>query len=411
MLQLRMNDEYRLVLGWLETLSSESAFFRKKEQPSLKEVNRALDLMGRPDKAFKYRVIVGGTAGKGSVCRAIEQTLVQEGITCLMLSSPELQIINERIRLNGQLVSTSDFTESLKTIKTLIETNELILTYYEVVVLAGIYLGNKEGGEILICEVGLGGEFDAVNAVQGPRLCGLTFIGDDHLEILGPERKNIAETKSKIFTQESIFNCTYEQKFSSILKKNSNIEILFIKGIRGKLNKKLARNLLEQIIDTKSFSMAITKLPCRWETMPTDQPINRSTEQPKIILDGAHSLARFEYLIQTKLRKYSGPYTLVLGMQKRHDLRSLASILPYGTNIIWTESGKADCHSAEDLQKAHGVGEVVKNPLEALKKAQLQQLPILVTGSLYLCGQIREAYYPSNLMQEQQTEWPQQDLE
>lgn len=402
-----MNDEYLLVLTWLETLSSENAFFRKKTQPSLEEVNRALDLMGRPDKSFKYRVVIGGTAGKGSVCRIIEQTLVQERITCLMLSSPELQIINERIRLNGCLVSKADFIESLNAIKKVMDNNDLHLTYYEVIVLAGIYLGYKKEVEILICEVGIGGEFDAVNAVQGPRLCGLTFIGDDHLEILGPKQENVAQTKTGIFTQDSIFNCTFEQKFSSIFEKKSSTKITYIKGIKNKLNKKIARKILEQIISTNTFSIPNTKLPCRWETISTKSTQNEGGIEPKIILDGAHSPPRFKYLIQTKLKKHSGPYTLILGLQKRHDLKSFASILPYGTKLIWTESGRTDCYSAEDLQKVYGVGETIKNPLEALKKAQSYQYPILVTGSLYLCGQVREKYYPSSLILEQQTEWPQ----
>ncbi len=392
---LLMDNNYTVMLEWLNQRSSEAAFFRKKAQPSLEEVNRALDRLGRPDKFFKYRVIVGGTAGKGTVCRYIEQTLIQEGLSVALLSSPHLQIVNERIRLNGQLISKNDFSETLARLKNLIETENLNLTYYEILVLAGILIACEKGIEILICEVGLGGEFDAVNAVQGARLCALTFIGDDHLEILGPKLKNIAETKSKIFTHESIFNTSYEQKFRSILNKNSSIDIVYNKGIKQKLNKKIARKICEQIVCSNSIRMSATKLPCRWEKL-----------DEKIRLDGAHSAPRFEYLIETKLQKNKGPYTLILGLQKRHNADAIKFIFPYAKNIIWTESGETDCYSAQELQAIHGVGETIKNPLEALKKAQADDNKILVTGSLYLCGKIRETFYNSADMLEQQTEWP-----
>ncbi len=390
-----MIKDYVSAQQWLGDLSSEAAFFEKKASPSLEEVNRALDLMGRPDKTFKYRVLVGGTAGKGSVCRIIEQALVSEGIKVGLLSSPHLQVVNERIRLNGKIISREDFVTTLSEIKNLIATENLKLTYYEVIVLAGIKIAADQGIKILICEVGLGGEFDAVNAVQGPRLCGLTFIGSDHLEILGPNLADIARTKSKIFTPESVFNCTYEQKFSSILDKNSSIKIDYIKGIKQKLNKKLARKMLEQLIDSRSLTIPKTELPCRWEKLGD-----------KIILDGAHSTPRFKYIEQVKLIKNRGPYTLVLGMQKRHNLESFETIIPYAKNIIWTESGEPDCLSAEVLKKYYKMGEVIRNPLKALKVAQQKNDPILVTGSFYLCGNIRELFYLSKDILDQQTEWP-----
>lgn len=390
-----MNDNYLLAVAWLEKLSSEAAFFRNKGVRSLVEVNRALDTLNRPDRTFTYRIIIGGTAGKGSVCREIEQTLLQENIPVALISSPHLQVVNERIRLNGKLISSSDFGDTILGLKKIVEAHNLHLTYYEVIVLAGILKARQLGLEILICEVGLGGEFDAVNAVMGKRICGLTFIGSDHLEILGPKLENVAETKSKIFTQDSVFNASYEQNFRTILQKNSSLKIEFIKGIKQKLNKKLARKICEHIIGSKAFSMPVVKTPCRWEKV-----------NEKIWLDGAHSTPRFEYLIETKLKKNPGPYTLILGMQNRHESEALNLLFPYAKNVIWTESGEADCRKAEDLRTEHAVGEVIKNPIAALEKARSYNEKILVTGSLYLCGAIRENFFTTEDILEQQTEWP-----
>ena len=383
------------IYNWLNNLSSESAFFRKKTSPSLSTFNRALDGLGRPDNSFKYRIIIGGSAGKGTVCRYLEAGILELGTQVTLVSSPHLQTVHERIRHNGKLIADDQLKDALSDVKKLMSDNKLSLTYYEVMVLAGIISAVKNKSEILVCEVGLGGEFDAVNAVQGPRLCGLTFIGDDHLEILGPERENIAETKSKIFTQESIYNISYEQEFRSIFNKNSSIKIEYIKGVNQKLNKKLARNIVEQIYSSKIDFMPPIKLPCRWEKIDN-----------KIILDGAHSSARFEFLEATKLKKFKGPYTMILGMQKRHNFESFQSILPYAKKVIWTKSGGENSHSPSKLRKHFDTGICINDPKTALEMARALGEPILVSGSFYLCGEIRETFYPSSEIINQQTEWP-----
>lgn len=388
-------EEYEAALKWLNNLASETAFFKKGVMPSLGEVRKALEALNRPDKSFVTRVIVGGTAGKGTVCRYVEQTLLAEGRSVAVLSSPHIQVVNERIRLNGKLVSMMDFTMSIQVIKDLMINLDLKLTYYEVIVLTGIYLAAKKEIEILICEVGLGGEFDGVNAIQGERVSALTFIGDDHREILGPKLENIAKTKAGIFIEDSVLNLSYEQKYSSILEKKSNHKVVFIKGIKQKLNKKIARKICEQILESKELIMTTTPLPCRWEKV-TD----------KITLDGAHSAPRFEYLKQTNLKKNPGPYTLVLGMQKNHNPEAFELLKPYAARTIFTQSGLEGFLEAEEIKKVYGAGEVVKKASAALRKAQEYNEPVLVIGSFYLCGALRESFYSSDKILEQQTEWP-----
>ena len=389
-----MNSDYQIALTWLAALASEKKFFKNKALPSLNQVQKALDLLGRPDKRFDLRVIVGGTAGKGTTCRYVEQTLLQAGKTVALISSPHLQVVTERIRLNGQLISKNDFSTAILKIKQLCESKSLDLTYYEVIVIAGIVAAAEAKVEILVCEVGIGGELDAVNAVQGKRIAAVTFIGEDHLEMFGNSIENLAAAKAGIFTADSILNLTYEQKYSSIFEKKSISKIYYLKGIKQKLNKKLARKICEQILGSTEFKMSKPNLPCRWEKVV-----------PNIILDGAHSGPRFEYLKQSKLLKYPGPYTLVLGMQKNHSANAFKLLLPYAARIIWTELDKS-AWKAEELQSEHTVGEAIKSPLEALKKAQTYDEPILVTGSFYLCGAIRDYFYSREVILEQQTEWP-----
>lgn len=396
---------YQQALDWLDRLASEKKFFHDKRPPSLDEVNRALDLLGRPDKTFEYRVVVGGTAGKGTTCRYTEQTLLAAGKSVALLSSPHLQVVNERIRLNGRLIGREDFGGAITRLRVLIDEHGLALTFYEVIVLAGILAAAEQGVKVLICEVGMGGELDAVNAVQGSRIAALTFVGEDHLEMFGHSIQKLAKAKAGIFTKDSILNLSYEQNLCSILNKISSSKILYLKGVKQKLNKKLARKMCEKILGNSDFIMAKPALPCRWEIISDYRSIGASEQYGKIVLDGAHSEPRFEYLLETKLKKQPGPYTLVLGMQQNHHPSAFKLLLPYAARVIWTQLDDR-AHRAESLKNEHGVGEVIESPLEALKKTQEHDEPVLVTGSFYLCGALRECFYPTERMLDQQTEFP-----
>jgi len=381
-------DHYQAALDWLDELASEQKFFRDKTPPSLEATNQLLAALGRPDGQFAYRVIIGGTAGKGTTARYVEQTLLNEGKTVALLNSPHLQVVNERVRINGQLVSAKTFSEGILYIKDLCQIHDIAPTYYEAIVITGIYLAAQHNVEVLVCEVGLGGELDAVNAVEGPRIAAVTFIGEDHLEMFDNDIEKLAAAKAGIFTKESVLNLTYEQKYSSIFDEISINEITYLKGIKQKMNKKIARNICEYVLGNSDFQMQTPRLPARWEKIRDD-----------LILDGAHSGPRFAYILP-KIAKYK-PKTAILAMSQNHDPQAFAMILSHFDHIIWTEFPGSI--PATELQSLHEVGDIEVDLKKALKQVNGKTL---VTGSLYLCGYIREQFYSNEAMLEQQAEWP-----
>lgn len=384
--------------NWLNQLKSEAQFFKEGKATSLKPTNKILDLLKRPDKSFDWRVIVGGTAGKGTVCSYVEQTLLNNNHSVAVISSPHLQSVTERIRINGKLISAPEFAKTIWDIKEIITKNNLLLTYYEVLVVAGILAAKNNGCQVLIGEIGLGGSLDAVNAIQGKRIAALTFIGEDHLDILGPTLADVAKTKAGIFTNETLYGFTYEQKYYSEIQKNASTEIDVIKGLKNKMNKKIARKICKKI--TKNdLVMTHRKSPARWEKIK---------EQNKTLtLDGSHSKPRFEYILP-KIKKQKEGKIAIIGMTKNHDPKSLKIILDSFEEIIWTTvPGERVFWSSSELQNASKRGLVSKNPTEALKTAlNMPQKYIYVLGSFYLCGIARESYYPTDKIIEQQTEFP-----
>lgn len=407
-----MNYEFNQAQTYLQNLSSEAKFFRDQSLPKLTIVNQILDALGRPDKSFTYRIIVGGTAGKGTTSRAIEQTLQAYGVKTALLYSPHLQVVTERIRIGGELIAKEDFGQSILAIKKAAEALDVTPTYYEAIVLAGILAAKTAGAEILICEVGIGGEFDAVNAVQGPRMAAVTFIGEDHLEMFGNSLEKLATAKAGIFTADSVYNVSFEKNFRdlfcTIAKKNRLLKsnnyssqhkpVEFITGISSKLTKKLAKKICTQILQQPIVSPPV-KLPCRWEKIDLENG-------KQLILDGAHAGPRFEFILP-KIKKITGTKTLIFGMTKNHNPDGLENILPHFDQVIWTEiPGERGSWSADDLQQKFGLGEVEKSPIAALVKAKKLTDKMLVTGSLYLGGMIRSEFYSPEKIMDQRTEWP-----
>lgn len=384
--------------AWLDSLASEGQFFKKKETPSLDAVNAILDLLGRPDESFTWRIVIGGTAGKGTTSRLIENTLLENGKTVALISSPHLQVVNERIRLNGKIISTDFFAECCDVIKKISDENKVKLTYYEAVVLVGILAAQKTGCELLVCEVGMGGRLDAVNSVRGKRISVLTFVGEDHLEIFDNNIEKLAAEKAGIFTSDCVAGFSFEKKYCSMLKRNSFCDLVFLSGIKEKMNKKLARNACKKIL-TNDFVMTPLKLPARWEKIATDN-------SQKIILDGAHSAPKIEYIIP-KIKKVEGRKIGIFAMAKNHDCQNFSKIITLFDEIIWTQitSGR-ESWDPKFLQEKFQIGETSTDSSQALKMAQMREGTIVVLGSFYLCGEIREEFYSSERILEQGTEFP-----
>ena len=368
---------------YLESLMSEAKFFHAKEKPNLNAINAILEELKNPDLIPKFRTIISGTAGKGTVTRYVESYALNNNLTTLTLISPHIQTPLERIRLNGKIINEKEFANQIKKIKTASENIKINPTYYEAMVLVGILLAAQEKVDLLNCEVGLGGEYDACNAIKGDRYCAITFIGNDHKEIIGPTLEDIAKEKSGIFRNKySKYNVSYEKNLMNILSTSTKVE--YIKYESPDIsNKKLAKKLIQNILNKKKINEANElKLPCRFEEIESN-----------IILDGAHSEPRF-LDIKNKLEKNPNQkYTTIFAMTKSHNPNDLKLLEKYIDKLILTQiDSYRKFWTTEELKELFPNGIIEKNPIKALELAKSYNSKILVIGSFYLCGKIREEY-------------------
>ncbi|KAG7554261.1 Mur-like catalytic domain superfamily [Arabidopsis suecica] len=198
-------DSYEEALAALSSLITKRSRADKSNKGDRFElVFDYLKLLDLEEDILKMKVIhVAGTKGKGSTCTFTESIIRNYGFRTGLFTSPHLIDVRERFRLDGVDISEEKFLgyfwwcyNRLKE-----RTNEEIPmpTYFRFLALLAFKIFAAEEVDAAILEVGLGGKFDATNAVQKPVVCGISSLGYDHMEILGDTLGKIAGEKAGIF--------------------------------------------------------------------------------------------------------------------------------------------------------------------------------------------------------------------
>ncbi len=168
----------------------------------LERVERALDALGHPERTYDV-LHVGGTNGKGSTCAMAAAALRAAGHRVGLYTSPHLVRFNERVEVDGVPISDAALAAVVDEIRRGCPWHDGgaesdRLTYFEFATLVGLLHLARERVRVAVVEVGLGGRFDATNAVV-PRVTAIARIGLDHTQLLGDTVEQIAFEKAGIF--------------------------------------------------------------------------------------------------------------------------------------------------------------------------------------------------------------------
>src|ERR1700738_4585918 len=158
--------------------------------------------LGHPERGYPSAHIAG-TNGKGSTAAFLESILRRAGFRTGLNTSPHLERINERIRVNAEEISDAAFAETLTRIQNV--TEELLAagklrahpTYFECVTAMAFEYFSREEVKFGVFEVGLGGRLDATNILT-PAVSIITRIDFDHENFLGHSLREIASEKAGI---------------------------------------------------------------------------------------------------------------------------------------------------------------------------------------------------------------------
>ena len=163
---------------------------------SLDRVCRLLEALGHPERRLPPVVHVAGTNGKGSVIAYLRAILEAAGWRVHVYTSPHLVRFHERIRLAGRLIEESHLLALLEECER--ANGAAPITFFEVTTCAAFLAFSRMPADILLLEVGLGGEFDATNVIDRPLVTVLTPISFDHMQHLGNTLTAIAGVKAGI---------------------------------------------------------------------------------------------------------------------------------------------------------------------------------------------------------------------
>lgn len=160
-------------------------------------LDRSLSVLGAVgDPHLAYHTLhVGGTNGKGSVAAVWDSVLRRAGYRVGLYTSPHLCTVRERYRVDGKPSDERALVQSARELRSLFQEHRL--TFFEAATVLAFYLFAREGVEIGVVEVGLGGRLDATNVVH-PLVTAVTNVALDHADYLGDSLVGIAGEKAGI---------------------------------------------------------------------------------------------------------------------------------------------------------------------------------------------------------------------
>ena len=173
-------------------------------QPRLDATRRAVELLGDPQRAYPI-IHITGTNGKTSTSRMIESILRAHDLRTGMLTSPHLERVNERIVIDGEPISNAGLVSNWNDIAPFLDIadaeltakGEPTLTFFEALTVLAFAAFADAPVDVVVLEVGMGGEWDSTNVADGV-VAVFTPVALDHTQRLGSTVEEIARTKSGI---------------------------------------------------------------------------------------------------------------------------------------------------------------------------------------------------------------------
>ena len=381
--------------------------------------------LGDAHRAFRS-VHVAGTKGKGSVSALVEAGLVRAGLTAGRYASPHVERVTERVSLEGRDVSDRALARGLTRALDAYEaarresTAAADATWFDLLTSAAFLIFREARIEWAVVEVGLGGRLDSTNVVDG-EVAVVTNIGLEHTEILGETRAAIACEKAGILKRGAVLVTTLVRDDEAGRVLQARADELGSRVARAparpgatieETNVAVAGAVLDQLgrrdvrarsgepvgaglIDARTRSAA--RLIGRMERHDVDVGASRVP----LVFDGAHVPFNLAAVLADLSRApgLAAPCVTVVALAADKDARGfLAELSRRASAVVFTDLPLTNRgRPAADLfaiARALGLAsEVERDPHKAFRRglelAEKTGAWLLVTGSLYLVGELR----------------------
>jgi len=408
-----------------------------KLRPRLEPTRRAVELLGDPQKM--YRVVhITGTNGKTTTTRIIERILREFGLRTGRFISPHLIELNERIAIDGEPIETQKFYEVFKDIEPVLEivdqellaAGDLRLTFFEALAVLGFACFAEAPVDVLVLEVGMGGEWDSTNVADGD-VAVFSPIDLDHMERLGSTIKEIATTKSGIIKPGAAVVSSmqkpealevlkdkaaaiadsfdvYGQNFEITSVSEDHVGITFsLKSLAGEYenlfiplhgqyqaeNAALAIAAVEQFFGSAKNALPDAILRSALADVTSPGRLQIIEKRPTVLLDAAHNPHGARSLAHSLTNSFGSPEAVgVLSVLADKDARGVFEALePVLLEVILTESSSTratDSTQLADLAKEIFGAERVNTAANVAEGLALAKTKVSAEGMIVVSGSI-----------------------
>ena len=407
----------------------------------LEVIHAILARLGHPERQLPPVFHVAGTNGKGSTCAYLRAILEAEGLTVHVATKPHLVHYNERIRVAGSLISDALLAQLLEEVLDI--SADLGPSFFEVTTAATLLAFSRIPADACVIEVGLGGRFDATNVMVKPAACGIASLGVDHeaflltpedgaptdpmvriaFEKVGIRRAGspmvtqnylpamevliaelCAETGAPLFMRDKVWSA--EVSDTGIAYRDAAGELSLPlpqmpgshQGDNAALAVAMLRHQNEVTVSPQAMAQGIRSAhwPARMQKLGHG-PLTDLIPGATFLLDGGHNpdaaLAMAKFLASSAAK----PVHAIVGMLSAKDARTtLRTIAPHLASLTAIPIAGSEHHPLDDLAamaRDAGVAEVgtAESLEQAINRIGSTEGTILITGSLYLAGQVLKA--------------------
>lgn len=184
-------------MDWNEAIALLHGANWKHTKIGLERMRDFMHALGDPQEKLRY-VHIAGTNGKGSACVMTQSILTAAGFRTGLYISPHLDQFNERLSIDGQMISDADLRRLAARVRAAAKTLGAEPTDFEMITAMAFCWFEEQRCDLVVLEVGMGGRLDATNVIPSPEVCAIMHIGLDHTEFLGDTVEKVAAEKAGI---------------------------------------------------------------------------------------------------------------------------------------------------------------------------------------------------------------------
>lgn len=394
-----------------------------KRSYDLDRMRRLLDHLGNPQESFRT-VHIAGTSGKTSTAYYVAALLKESGIRTGLSVSPHIVEVNDRVQIDCQPLLEPLFCAEFELFMEQVEQSRLKPVYFELMVAFAYWEFARQAVEYAVVEVGVGGLLDPTNTIQrNDKICVITDIGYDHMNLLGSTLGEIATQKAGIIHRENI---AFMYKQSEEVMEAVDDRVTAVGATLHLVEAQPLTAILElPLFQQRNFMLALAvagMITTKQGSVMTDRALLHASRihipgrmetltigNKTVILDSAHNGQKIQTLFESIRAKYPHQHlTVLLGFIASpvayERMSEILAVVPqFATHIIVTTfGGPQDApHYGVPLDEitsaASHVHEADDVTLQAIATAEeaftvalnSKESVVIVAGSVYLLNHIR----------------------